>query len=238
MFIRSAALPVIVGTIFLANASAVGAQTTPVSAPSSSSAASMSPSAYLITSLQAGPTAGQISQELLTFGTDGGRTLVRLQDRTGDAVIAPASVDPNGALRTAIADPALTCYNVAMSVASDGSTRDKTSSLFLNFAGGTITVPLQLTSTASQSNGTQTVNAQGSVQTPVKDNATGATVTLTAVGTVTSMQHTLLAARFDETGTLPGSTTAVSRTSCTVIPLVRKAEPAQPAAPNPSSSAI
>ncbi len=231
MFIRKAALPVIVGTVLLAGTSSAQAATTAVSAPKTL----VTPSAYLITSLEAGSAAGQVSQEVLTFGRNGNQALVRLQDRSGDAVVAPAAVEPNGAVQTALADPALTCYNVAMAVASDASTRDKTSSLFLTFGGGTVTVPLQLTSAASQSNGTQTVSAHGSTQTTVND---GTNITLTAVGTVTSMQSTLVAARFDETGTLTGSDTAITRTSCTVIPLVRRVQPQEPSVPLAPSTAI
>ena len=234
MFIRKAALPVIVGTVLLAGTSSAQAATTAVSAPKTL----VTPSAYLITSLEAGSAAGQVSQEVLTFGRNGNQALVRLQDRSGDAVVAPAAVEPNGAVQTALADPALTCYNVAMAVASDASTRDKTSSLFLTFGGGTVTVPLQLTSAASQSNGTQTVSAHGSTQTTVNDGTNGTNITLTAVGTVTSMQSTLLAARFDETGTLTGSDTAITRTSCTVIPLVRRVQPQEPSVPLVPSSAI
>jgi hypothetical protein len=202
-------------------ATAVGG-TRPASAAESASSVH-----YVVTSVVDSVDGRLISEELLSFATRDGTTLVGLQDRAGRLVVTPATVDGNGIVQIETLDPAIVCYNVAMTILADAAAPSATSPLSVTFGGGTVTVPLQLTS-APAPNGTQSVTARGTTEAVLNDGRAGTRLTFVAVGTVTSRQRALVAARFEETSVLTTTGAAVARTTCIIARVVERSSPTTP----------
>ncbi len=169
---------------------------------------------YLVTSTVETANGRMISEELLSFVSQSGTTFATLRNWNGGSASAQVEVKPNGMLDVATSDPAITCYNVAMSVLSDGgTTQSATSSLAIAVPPYVVRVPLRL-ATAELSDGTHVIIAEGSATITVPDSATP--LTLVVDGGVTSRQRTLLLARFRETTVLPSSGAVVAQTTCSV----------------------
>ena len=182
---------------------------------------------YVVTSVVDGPDGRLISEELLSLSTRDGTTLVGVQDRAGRFVVMPATIDRNGLVQIETLDPAIVCYNVAMTILADAAAAGVSSPLSVTFGGGTVTVPLQLT-TAPAPNGTQSVTARGTTEALLDDGRAGTRLTLVAVGTVTSRQRALVAARLDETSVLATTGAAVARTTCIVARVGERSSPSMP----------
>ena len=192
-----------------------------------SAAESASPVHYVVTSVVDSIDGRVMSEELLSFSKTDGTTLVGLQDRAGRFVVTPATIDRNGIVQIETLDPAIVCYNLAMTILADAAAPGVTSPLSVTFGGGTVTVPLQLTS-APAPNGTQSVTARGTTEAVLNDGRAGTRLTFVAVATVTSKQRALVAARLDETSVLTTTGAAVARTTCIVARVVERASPTTP----------
>ena len=191
---------------------------TVATAHAASAAPQLDAGTYMITTVMYGPGGSVTSQELFSLGFADGVAVARLMDRSGEMVIAPASVDRNGLVDTATRHPAIVCYDLAMAVLADAASRTTTSPLSIAFAGGTVTVPLALVS-ARSTDGTQNITARGITEAMLADGAGGTPVTFVASGDVTARRGALLAARFDEVGMLKSTGAAVTRMSCAVTKL-------------------
>jgi hypothetical protein len=197
---------------------------TVATAQAASAAPQLDAGAYMITTVMYGPGGSVRSQELFSLGIAGGTTVAQLMDRSGEMVIAPASVDRNGLVDTATRHPAIVCYDLAMSVLANAASRTMTSPLSIAFAGGTVTVPLALVS-APSTDGMQNITARGITEAMLADGAAGMPVTFVASGDVTSRRGALVTARFDEVGILKSTGAAVTRMSCGVTKLQGSASP-------------
>jgi hypothetical protein len=186
-----------------------------VSAQPASAAQRVGAVHYIVTSVADSPDGRLASEELLSVYTTGGGVVVKVQNRAGDAVATAATFDRNGLLEIDTADPAVVCYNVAMKLLADAAAQNAMSPVSVGFAGGIVTVPMQLTS-APQADGTQSVTARGSRETTLSDGRAGTRLTFVATGNVTAKRSSLLEARFDEASVLTTTGTAVARTTCTV----------------------
>ncbi len=173
------------------------------------------PAVYLVTSTVETANGRMISEEVLSFVSQSGTTFATLRNRNGGSASAQVDVKPNGMLDIGTFDPAITCYNVAMSILADGgTTQPATSSLTVAVPPYVVRVPLRLT-TAEFSDGTHGIIAEGSATITVPD-GTATPLTLVVDGGVTSRQRALLSARFRETTVLPASGAVVAQTTCSV----------------------
>ena len=192
-----------------------------------SAAQSASTVHYVVTSVVDSFDGQLISEELLSLWTRDGTTFVGVQDRAGRFVVMPADIDRNGLVHIETLDPAIVCYNVAMTILADAKAAAVTSPLSITSGSERVTIPLQLTS-ASAPNGTQSVTARGATQAVLDDGQAGMHLTFVAAGTVTSKQRALVAARLDEATVLATTGAAVGRTTCILARVVERSSPTTP----------
>ena len=175
------------------------------------------PDGYLVTLTTEDARGRTTAEELLSFGSERGVTFATLRYRSGDSAVTQVVVNPNGTIDARTPDPAITCYNVAMSILADGSTtRSSASSLAVAFQSYVVRVPLQLT-TAEFSDGTHGVLAEGrAAVTPANAQAS---LILLVDGGITSRQRILLSARVRQTTVMSSTGGALAQSTCVVTPV-------------------
>jgi hypothetical protein len=173
------------------------------------------PPVYLVTATVETADGRMVSEEFLSLAARSGTTLATLRDQAGESASVPVVVKPNGMLEVRTSNPAITCYNVAMNVLSDGATaHSATSSLPIAVSPYVVRVPLRLT-TAEFAGGTHGIIAEGSATFTVADQ-TATRVMLIVEGGVTSRHRTLVAARFRETTVLASNGAVIAQSTCSV----------------------
>jgi len=185
------------------------------------------PDGYLVTLTMEDASGRATAEELLSFGSDRGVTFATLRNRAGDSAVTQVIVKPNGTIDASTRDPAITCYNVAMSILADGSTtRSSASSLAVVFQSYVVRVPLQLT-TAEFSDGTHGIVAEGrAAVTPANGQAP---LILLIDGGITSRQGILLSARVRQTTVVSSTGGALAQSTCVVTPVSIRTPSAEPA---------
>ncbi|MDQ6943536.1 MAG: hypothetical protein M3169_13620 [Candidatus Eremiobacteraeota bacterium] len=86
------------------------------------------PDGYLVTLTMEDASGRATAEALLSFGSERGVTFATLRNRAGDSAVTQVVVKPNGTIDAGTPDPAITCYNVAMSILADGSTTHSSAS--------------------------------------------------------------------------------------------------------------
>jgi len=171
---------------------------------------------YLVRSAIASAQGTVAAEVLLTFAAEGGATFATLRNRAGGSTSALVHVNANGTVAAELADPAITCYNVAMEVLADGgSAKSATSSLMVALPSMAVRVPIRLQS-AEYPDGTQAIAADGNTLITVPDGGAGTPVRLVVEGSVTTRERTLLSARFHETTVEAATGGVFAETACAV----------------------
>lgn len=181
------------------------------------SPAAAAPDGYLVTLTMEDASGRAIAEELLSFVSDRGVTFATLRNRAGDSAVTQVVVKPNGTIDASTPDPAIACYNVAMSILADGSTtRSSASWLAVAFQSYVVRVPLRLT-TAEFSDGTHGIVAEGrAAVTPTNGQAS---LILLVDGAITSRQRILLSARVRQTTVVSSTGGALAQSTCVVTPV-------------------
>ena len=176
-----------------------------------------SPDGYLVTLTVEDASGRATAEELLSFVSERGVTFATLRNRAGDSAVTQVVVKPNGTIDASTPDPAITCYNVAMSILADGSTtRSSASSLAVVVQSYVVRVPLQLT-TAEVSEGTHGIVAEGRAAVTAANGQVP--LILVVDGGITSRQRILLSARVRQTTVMSSTGGALAQSTCVVTPV-------------------
>jgi len=182
------------------------------------------PDGYLVTLTMEDASGRATAEELLSFVSERGVTFATLRNRAGVSAVTQVVVEPNGTIDASTPDPAITCYNVAMSILADGSTtRSSASSLAVAFQSYVLRVPLRLT-TAEFSDGTHGIVVEG--RAAVMPTNEQASLILLVDGGITSRQRILLSARVRQTTVVSSTGGALAQTTCVVTPVSVRTPPA------------
>jgi hypothetical protein len=128
--------------------------------PPAGAAADEAGATYVVSSTVVSPSGPSVSEELIGLWVIGGKTLMKLHDRSGSDASFQVTRDRRDRIELETTDPAISCYNMAMTVLSDAASSSRDSAISVAFGGTAVNIPLRLTSTADP-DGRQAISVGG-----------------------------------------------------------------------------